>query len=172
MTAIYTRQAQLADLDQIMTIIDAAKALLKNDGSPQWQDGHPDRQMITKDIQAGICYVLVVGQQVAGTATLMVTPDPCYAEIDGAWLKPDQPYATVHRLALAADFRGQHLSDFFMSNLLSLAYEKGLHQVRIDTHALNQRLQHLAQKFDFVYCGIIKVDDVIDPDRKAYELDF
>lgn len=172
MAAIYTRQAQLTDLDAIMSIIAAAKALLKNDGSPQWQDGHPNREMMQADIQAGTCYVLIVGQQVAGTATLMLTPDPCYAEIEGAWLQPGQSYATIHRLALATHFRGQHLSDFFFSNLLSLAYQKGLRQVRIDTHALNQRLQHLAQKFAFVYCGVIKVDDSIDPKRKAYELDF
>jgi N-acetylglutamate synthase-like GNAT family acetyltransferase len=42
MSNIYVRKAQLQDLPAIMKIIDNAKALLKADGSPQWQDGSPE----------------------------------------------------------------------------------------------------------------------------------
>ena len=81
MSTIYLRRAKLADLDTIMEIIEEARNSLKNDGNPQWQDGHPDRAMITHDISQEISWVLVVNDQVAGTAALQLAPEPSYQNI-------------------------------------------------------------------------------------------
>lgn len=172
MAQISIRRSTPADLDQIIAIVKQAKALLKADGSPQWQDGHPSRQTFVDDIADGTNWVLTVGKQIAGTATLKTTPDPTYQHIDGSWVKPDEPYGTIHRVAISADFRGQHLSNYFISNLLTVGRLKGLTNFRIDTHPLNKRVQAIAKHFDFDYRGIIKVEDQIDPRRFAYELNF
>ena len=74
MSTIYLRRAKLADLDTIMEIIEEARNSLKNDGNPQWQDGHPDRAMIAHDISQEISWGLVVNDQVAGTAALQLAP--------------------------------------------------------------------------------------------------
>lgn len=170
MTLIYTRKAETTDIDAMMAIIDEAKALLKADGSTQWQDGHPDKALLLEDIKKGFARVLVVDGQVAGTATLMSTPDPCYAEIEGAWQDTEDPYATIHRIAISAKFRGMKLSKFFFSNLISDAYAQGLHHMRIDTHEMNKRVQNLVAEFGFEYTGIIYVQDAVDGKRLAYEL--
>lgn len=39
--AIYLRRAVLDDLNKVMMIIEQARAQLKKNGNPQWQDGHP-----------------------------------------------------------------------------------------------------------------------------------
>lgn len=170
MALIYTRKAETTDIDDMMAIIDEAKALLKADGSTQWQDGHPDKELLLADIKKGFARVLIVDGQVAGTATLMSTPDPCYKEIEGAWQDNEDPYATIHRIAISAKFRGMKLSKFFFSNLISDAYAQGLHHMRIDTHKMNQRMQNLVKEFGFEYTGIIYVEDAVDGKRLAYEL--
>ena len=134
MSLIYIRKATINDLPDIMNIINEAKALLKADGSVQWQGGYPNEEILTKDIAAMQCFVLIVDQKVAGTATLIVGNEPSYDEIiGGSWNNTTDPYATIHRIAIGKAFAGQHLSHFFLSNLISAAYSKGVRNLSILT---------------------------------------
>lgn len=171
MTNIYLRRSTINDLDEIIEIIDQAKQLLKNDGSPQWQSGDPSREILKSDIEQRISWVLLVDDKVAGVATLLDQPEPSYAQISaGNWNNTTQPYMTIHRVAVSADYRGQHLSKFLFSNLMTIAMELGFHNLRIDTHLKNQRMQRIAKNLGFEYRGIVNVSDPIDPSRLAYEL--
>ncbi|MGX7059091.1 GNAT family N-acetyltransferase [Vagococcus humatus] len=170
MAATYVRLATLADLPQIMTIIAEAKELLKEDGSSQWQDGEPSRDTLQEDIHLQHCYLLVVGSQIAGVAALVTEPDPNYQQIAGEGWQKQGPYATIHRIAISPSFKGQHLGRYFFSNLLTLAYQKGFRQMRIDTHEMNIRMQSLIQAFGFSYQGIIYVSPNPEGKRLAYEL--
>lgn len=171
MATIYIRKAVTDDFDQIMAIISEAKEMLKKDGSPQWQDGYPNDQTIHDDIDNQVMWVMVVDGQIAGLAASILSPEPTYANIEaGEWLDTTSPYDTIHRLAISSHFRGQHLSDFFMSNLISMGIRDGIVNFRLDTHRLNKRLQHVAEKNGFVKRGIIHVNDALDDRRIAYEL--
>lgn len=82
----YIRQATSADLPAMMAIIEQGKHALAADQIPQWQDGYPLAADIQADIDARIAWVLIVDDQIAGTAALLTTPDPNYAIIyDGSW---------------------------------------------------------------------------------------
>ncbi|MGN1280246.1 MAG: GNAT family N-acetyltransferase [Limosilactobacillus sp.] len=171
MTQIYLRPARLADRDTIMQIIDEAKAAMKRAGSPQWQDGHPNITMITEDITKQIGWILMVDQQVAGYVAMQLTPDPTYQHIaNGHWANPTQPYATFHRVVISEHFRGHHLGQFLMSNLLTLGLAKGITNFRLDTHPVNAAMQGLAKSCGFALRGDIEVNDKIDPHRLAFEL--
>ena len=170
MSLIYLRPATQRNLPSIMTIIHEAQALLKKDGSPQWQDGYPTEEVFQTDIQRNECFVLMVNDQVAGVATLAHDPQPNYQNLsDGHWNVIDQPYATIHRLALSSEFRGMHLSNYLMSNLISIGIEQGIHNFRIDTHAMNERMQGLIKSAGFHYCGIIDKGNEVQ-ERLGYEL--
>ena len=170
MSTIYVRKATEKDLGSIMVIIDDAKQLLKADGSRQWQNGNPNEKIILDDIRKGCGYLLIVDEQIAGTSALMSVPDPNYEMIDGSWKNNKAPYATIHRFAVSDKFRGMHLTGYFLSNLLSLAYSQGFRDFRVDTHEMNLRMQGLVQKFGFSYRGKIFVDPFPEGERKAYEL--
>ncbi|MBB1062587.1 GNAT family N-acetyltransferase [Limosilactobacillus fastidiosus] len=171
MAQISIRRSVNSDLDRIMEIVDSAKELLKKDGSPQWQDGHPNREMFANDIKNQTNWVLTVGNEIAGTATLQFAPEPAYSEItDGTWNVTDQPYATIHRVAISNNFRGQHLSRYLFSNLISMGQIQGIKNFRIDTYPKNVRMQRLAESFGFAKRGQILVNDKIDPHRIAFEL--
>ncbi len=175
MSLIYIKRATLKELPEIMAIIQEAKDLLKADHSPQWQSGYPDTQALHNDIMAQQCWLLMVGDQIAGTATMIVADDPNYQEIfNGQWHNTTDPYATIHRIAISKAFGGQHLSHFFFSNLITVATNAGIRNFRIDTHALNKRMQALATGFGYEYRGKIYVDepaaDHEENARRAYEL--
>lgn len=167
---IYVRKATTNDLDKIMIIIDEARIFLHKNHVPQWQDEYPARKDIQTDLNNQNGYVLIYDNQIVGYAVLQTTPEPTYSVIEkGAW-KSSKLYATLHRLAVSADFRGKNLSAFFMSNLITLALDKGFNVIRCDTHPQNKIMQHLAEKSGFEKRGIIKVDELMDPTRFAYEL--
>ena len=171
MAETYLRRAQLQDLPAIMKIIDDAKELLKKNGSPQWQNGYPNQETLTQDIAMQTNWVLINDNKVAATATLQLTPEPTYRNItQGQWQQPDEPYATIHRVAISSNYRGQGLSKLLFSNLLTVGQMQGIKNFRVDTHRSNKAMQHIAENFNFKKRGLIKVNDQNDPERLAYEL--
>lgn len=88
----------------------------------------------------------------------------------GSWSDNDDPYTTIHRICLSSNYQGQGLSRIFMSDIISLEYATGIRKFRVDTHRLNKPIQKPATGNGFEYRGIIQVDDEVDPDRLAYEL--
>ena len=171
MAEIYLRRAQLQDLTAIMKIIDDAKELLKKNGSPQWQNGYPDQETFTQDIVMQTNWILINDNKVVATATLQLTPEPTYRNItQGQWQQPDEPYATIHRVAISSNYRGQGLSKLLFSNLLTVGQMQGIKNFRVDTHRSNKAMQHIAENFNFKKRGTIKVNDQNDPERLAYEL--
>ncbi|WP_040458783.1 GNAT family N-acetyltransferase [Limosilactobacillus antri] len=171
MSTIYLRRTYMRDLPAINRIIKDAKDALKAAGSPQWQDGHPDQRTIINDITHHLSWALVIDKQVVGVATLLPGPEKSYQDLQGGtWNDDDNPYLTIHRVAINSQYQGQHLSTFLFSNLLTIGQERGYTNFRIDTHRLNKAMQAVAQKFDFQYRGTVNVEDQIDPARLAYEL--
>ena len=171
MAEIYLRRAQLQDLTAIMKIIDDAKELLKKNGSPQWQNGYPDQETFTQDIVMQTNWILINDNKVVATATLQLTLEPTYRNItQGQWQQPDEPYATIHRVAISSNYRGQGLSKLLFSNLLTVGQMQGIKNFRVDTHRSNKAMQHIAENFNFKKRGIIKVNDQNNPERLAYEL--
>lgn len=171
MANIYTRRATLDDLDKIMEIINSAKQYLKESGSPQWQSGYPANNDIAKDIRAHSGYVLIVDGQVAGYSAMIIGDDPMYEVItEGSWANNRDPYATLHRVAISSQYRGQNLSSFLLSGLISLAMSQGVRNLRIDTFEKNVQIHRIAARFGFQKRGQILINDPLDPRRVAFEL--
>lgn len=170
MSLIFTRRAQNSDVDKIVQILNDAISFLKESGSSQWQSGYPNRETVEEDIEKQVAWVLTVDNEVAGYAAVVIGKDPNYAKIDGEWKNDVDSYATIHRIAISSKFRGMHLTQFFLSNIISLTYAQEIHNFRIDTGEKNKIVQHIATSHNFIKRGIIQVDDPINPDRLAYEL--
>ena len=171
MSLIFTRRAQNSDVDKIVQILNDAISFLKESGSSQWQSGYPNRETVEEDIEKQVAWVLTVDNEVAGYAAVVIGHEPTYADIEGKWENNVDTYATIHRIAVSSKFRGMHLSQFFLSNIISLTYAQGIHNFRIDTSRKNKIVQHIAVSHNFIERGIIQVtEDPVDSSRIAYEL--
>ena len=148
------RLAMEGDLDTIMHIFEMAKAFMRKCGNKsQWDDGYPQRGLMTKEIKSGHCYVCCKtdGKAVA-TFCLIKGPDATYSKIyDGQWLD-DEPYYVVHRLASDGSVKGagRFCLEWCLERHSSL---------RVDTHADNLPMQRLALRCGFAKCGRICLDD-------------
>ena len=178
------RPATPADIPALRPVFEAAKAIMRADGNPdQWSaPGFPDDSLLLRDIARGGGFVIESRWPVAAVhddrATVMPgltghlsepklvayfallpSPEPTYDYIDGAWLT-DEPYGVIHRMASYPEVHG------IFSTVLDFASARYAH-LRIDTHRDNRIMQHLIEKHNFTYCGIIWLED--GTERLAYE---
>lgn len=163
------RPARPGDLDAMEVILASAKALLAPIG--QWNADYPAREDFEADMARGECFVLTCGGEAGGFFTLSARPEEGYAAItDGRW-SSEEPYAVIHRCAVAERWRGSGLADFMAEAWARLARERGLGWLRVDTHRKNKAMQRLIRRHGFQYRGNVLVDvpEGQDPRRVAYE---
>ena len=156
------RPAGNADIPSIMTILEAAKGIMRASGNMnQWVNGYPSEDVIADDISHGYGYVVEDGGAQEGYFAYIPSPEPTYAKIyDGAWLDDEKPYHVVHRIGSTPESHGvfEAIMDFCFSHDPNL---------RIDTHRDNHIMQHCILKAGFSYCGIIYLAS--GDERLAYQ---
>jgi len=139
------RKAVPTDIDNIMLVIEEARAFIASFGIDQWQNGYPRREVVENDIENGIGYVLCDNDIVA-YAVLMFTEEPFYKEIDGCWLTGANEYATMHRTAVCNRVRHSGIGTELMKHLEKLAVEAGKKSMRADTHRGNRAMNAFLKK--------------------------
>jgi len=154
------RPAVQTDLEKIEAIYAYARHFMAENGNPtQWVNGYPQKELLEEDIRRGRLYVAECDDEIYGVFLFEIGEDPTYGDIDnGNWIS-GLPYGTIHRIASCK------------SGLFSQALEfcRGrCSHIRMDTHADNKPMQHLAEKYGFTRCGIIYTGD--GSPRIAYEL--
>ena len=90
------------------------------------------------------------------TFVLQTAPEANYAEIEGAWLN-EEPYLTIHRVAAEASAHG--VMRAIQSFAETKAAERGIANLRIDTHERNESMRHVIALLGYTYCGHIVVSD-------------
>ena len=163
------RMSRPEDIPEMMEIVRDAVEYLASNGVPQWQDGYPNETVIRCDIEKGISYVLEDDRTIVAMTAVSFEEDPCYSDIDGAWLN-DEPYGVVHRCAVSAKYRGRKYGDIIFDEAEKLCIEKRVRNLRVDTHTDNKVMGNLLRKHGFIMCGIIEVDTATtDTLRDAYQ---
>ena len=153
-------------IEDIMKIIGQAKRRMKERGLDQWQDGYPDETTIRNDKRKHQGHFFLKMHEPAAYAAIVFDKDPYYENIDGQWLSNDEPYVTVHRLAVADKFLGLDMARHILRFAERKARAKGVRWFRIDTHHDNIPMRNLIRDFGFTFCGVVQVRD---GKRMAYE---
>ena len=169
--SILCRQMDESDIPAVLGIADGARAFLRKNGVDQWQDGYPSESVIRADIERGEAFVLTVGGSVAAFFALCKEPEAGYAAItDGKW-SDDLPYCSLHRVAVAPEYRGCGLADRIVSEAEAMTRALGRKRLRGDTHKKNKPMQKLLSRSGFRYRGnvLVPVSQGHDPRRMAYE---
>ena len=160
MSEYWIRPAAVADLDEVERIYERARRFMVHSGNPtQWVNGYPRRELLEDDIRRGNLYVVLLDHVICGVFVYIIGDDPTYACMEGGHWRSDSPYGTIHRIA--SDRSG------IFAAAVEFARSKCSH-LRVDTHADNKPMQHLAEKHGFSRRGIIYVED--GTPRIAYDL--
>ena len=146
------RQARLEELSQIMEIYDNARAFMRASGNPtQWSGGYPSEALIRNDIASDKLYVCEDTDGLAGVFYFAIEDDPTYRKIYGGAWRNDEPYAVIHRIAVAKQGRG------VVSRCFDFAFSK-YPNLKIDTHKDNIPMQKALAKNGFLPCGTIYLE--------------
>ncbi|MGM9903512.1 GNAT family N-acetyltransferase [Enterococcus hirae] len=165
---MYLRKTTLADLSEVMKLIDQGAAYLFEQGLPQWQNGQkPSKEKIMEDIDRQESYVLIDDEKIIGTAALVAGIDPVYTAIKGRW-EGDSPYLSIHRVALDQEVRGKKIGKQLLEHLLTVASVLGVSDVRIDTYPNNLPMEKTIFSAGFRYRGMIEFP-FQHGERKAYQ---
>ena len=156
------RLAQIADLDTIMPVMDAAKGIMRSDGNMnQWSDGYPSSEAILADIHRKGGFVMEDCGKIVGYFAFLPSPEPTYSYIEGGeWLDEKMPYHVIHRIASYPEVHG------VFSDIMEYCFSQDPN-IRIDTHRENSIMRHNIAKHGFTYCGIIYLES--GDERLAYQ---
>ena len=157
------RQATSSDIPSILTVMDAARGIMRESGNPnQWKEGYPSEEIIRRDIDNAGGIVMEDDGQIMAYFAFLPSPEPTYTVIeDGLWLDDTQPYHVIHRIASLPEAHG------VFSDMVSWCLSQESN-IRIDTHRDNRIMQHCILKAGFQYCGIIHLAS--GDERLAYQL--
>ena len=175
------RKATYEDVPALMEIFRKAREIMRASGNMnQWNDGYPSEEIVRKDIDDGVCYVLCnshpepltchpeqsegspyASGTIKATMAFIPGPDPTYAKIEGGQWIDDSPYHVIHRIAAAEP--GHNAAEKLLEWAFTLT-----ESIRIDTHKDNIIMKHILDKQGFTHCGTIYLANG-DP-REAYQM--
>jgi ribosomal protein S18 acetylase RimI-like enzyme len=119
------------------------------------------------DIDNQDCYVLCDDGRVIAAVTVVFGGEKTYAAIyEGEWLSNSE-YATIHRIAVDAGYKGRGLASLIIDNIETMCRDRGISSIRVDTHRQNASMKRMLIKNGFTYCGIIYLTD--SSERIAFE---
>ncbi|EIF6296304.1 GNAT family N-acetyltransferase [Clostridium perfringens] len=161
------RQAKISDLDQIVEIIELSKKYLKETKVDQWQDGYPAKEDLRRDIESGNSYVLTNKDEIVATTVISLDGESTYNSIfNGEWITNEE-YIVMHRVAVHDKYKGKGIFKELIKEAESLALNKGIFSIKIDTNRDNISMQRAVVKNNFKRCGIIYLED--GSERIAFE---
>lgn len=149
------RKGNENDLERIMELVSDAQGWFAKHGIDQWQDGYPARELISSDISYSNNYIVELNGVVTATFVVSFDGEPTYSEIKGrGWLNENH-YAVVHRIAVADECRRKGIAKEILYYTEELCRERGVADIRIDTHRDNLAMRSLLKKMGYAHCGRI-----------------
>ena len=146
--------ARPEELDRYCAVIQAGRDFQREQGFVQWTEDYPNTDTVRADVRARKGYVIRFDGAIAAYLCIDFDGEPAYREIQGAW-QTEEPYAVVHRMAFADEFRGRGLTETAFRLIEALCRENGVQSLRVDTDPSNQRMQHILEKNGFSHRGTI-----------------
>ncbi len=159
------RKATAIDIPQVWVIIQQAILRRKNDGSKQWQDGYPNKDVIQQDIEKGAGYVLTDDDSIISYAAIIFNDEPAYEHLKGQWLT-NKEFVVIHRLAVSDEYLGKGFAKKMIHFTEEIATTNNIFSIKVDTNFDNIAMLKIFEGLGYIYCGEVEFRGGI---RKAFE---
>lgn len=146
------RKSTLADIPNIMQLINKVVPLMNAAGNFQWDNSYPNPNVFEDDVRLSQLWVADVNGSIAGVAAITTDQDDEYADV--GWDITELAIVT-HRLAVDPDYRGLGIAAALLKQAELEAIKKNTAILRIDTNSNNAATQKLFPKLGYVYAGEI-----------------
>ncbi|MBE9584317.1 GNAT family N-acetyltransferase [Mucilaginibacter sp. JRF] len=146
------REATLADISEIMTIVTEVVPLMQASGNLQWSDAYPNSIVFAKDIELQQLWVAEHEGQIAGVTAITSQSEPDYAQ---AGIDTSIPAVVTHRLAVSPRFQGLGIAAALLAHADVVAQSKNINKAQADTNTVNKAMQRLLEKSGYKNMGEI-----------------
>ena len=147
MSELTIRQAQIADVPHIISVLREAAAWLDQRGMSLWREGEllPDRitAEISADVGCGGYFIAECDSEIAGTVRFQLEDEQFWPDI------PQGESAFLHRLAVRRRFAGGGVSKALLRWAVEYARGLGKKFLRLDCEASRPRLRAVYERFGF-----------------------
>ncbi len=154
---ITTRLVRPDELDAVWALVERTRALMLERGNDQWASAsYPTRDIFGEDIANGELWCAVDADgTLLGVAALISSHDPDY---ENAPFRHPEPAVALHRLAVDPGHEGKGAACALFDRCEQLGRSQGVTALRVDTYAVNDRMQALIRKQGYEYVGDIYYD--------------
>ena len=149
------RVATTNDIDVIWNLLQQGIEKRRVEGSNQWQDGYPNRDVVVNDVKNQ--YGIVVeneSSEIIAYIAMIADIEPAYEEIIGDWISPNsEKYVVFHRLIVDQTNPIKGLATWMMHKVEHFVVEKGIQSIKVDTNFDNVGMLRVFDKLGYQYCG-------------------
>lgn len=147
------RLASLSDLPALMALLRRVVPMMIAAGNHQWDAEYPNEETFARDIERGQLWVAEADSgEIAGIAAITMDQEPEYAQV--GW-DINEAAMVVHRLAVDPAHRGAGIAAALMRQAETVARERGITVLRVDTNTQNPATQRLFPKLGYTLAGEI-----------------
>jgi GNAT superfamily N-acetyltransferase len=143
MQTISVRQATLADLSVVSSILSEAALWLKQHSMTLWEENEVSPNSIRQDVDLGLFYVAFYGEMAAGVVKFQTEDLVFWSDIS------QENSAFIHRLAVRRNFAGGSVSTALMQWAVERSRDLGKQFLRLDCAADRSRLRLVYENFGF-----------------------
>jgi ribosomal protein S18 acetylase RimI-like enzyme len=148
------RKATFRDVEPVMALVRRVVPLMRASGNLQWDDHYPNAGVFERDIELDQLWLAEIDGQIAGVAAITSDQEPEYANV--GW-DIRETAIVVHRLAVDPGFQGKGVAVALMEQAETVARERGIVALRVDTNTQNQITQRLFPKLGYELAGEISL---------------
>lgn len=147
------RRAHSGELQEIMNLISKCVQVMQAGGSDQWDEGYPNREVISEDIRNGTLFICTDQGAIAGILVLDEKQTEQYQDIE--WIETHGPHLIMHRLAVHPEIQGKGIARRLIAFAEEFARSGGYRSIRLDTYAKNDRALRLYPSLGYSHRGEI-----------------
>ncbi|WP_035294198.1 GNAT family N-acetyltransferase [Clostridium sp. KNHs214] len=144
-------QASIDDLKEIMHLIELCVKKMNEEGSNQWDQSYPNKEIIKEDIDAGYLFVAKFNNKIIGIVVLNHIESKEYNEIN--WTDSHGKIIVIHRMAVDINWQRKGVAKELISFSEKFARNNKFTSIRTDTYIENIKMQSMFKKLGYKKVG-------------------
>lgn len=129
------RKGTNSDLDDICSLIEAAKITMENQQIYQWDELYPVRMDFEEDIQKGNLYVVLEGTKLVAIYAISSEFDDEYNNAN--WEDRSGKFYIIHRFCVSPEYQNRGLGRTILTYIEEQIKTMGFNSVRLDVFTQN-----------------------------------
>lgn len=132
---LHYQKGRAEELDEIVSLFQAAIKTMEENGIPQWDEIYPSREDLQEDIRQGTLYT---GRENGTIAVVFVLNTQCDEQYEQAeWRDKQEPYLVLHRFCVHPAFQNRGVGRLAAHQIEEQVKEQGIYSLRLDAFSEN-----------------------------------